>query len=336
MTGQGYKSPVIENSKIRTPKGGCLARNVHGYNARQYSFQGIRVLADDEAPDPPLTPHQRKLVKALTPAQIRAIDLALLANISPHWRNVARVVAATMLDVENRAGGIPDVFYAERVKVLVERGTIEAQGDMSRMRLLEVRFAMRSAAPNPLKPGAVIDLSNLDASNVVTKSADVEFIDVFSADVSTEEGSSAIVSAADANSGGTEPVTVGENLEASAAVDASTTDADAHAEKGIPPDTADVSVTAPAGLSTPAAESAVADSSLLTVPEAEPKEGVVTGTGSADAQLSDAGGVNTTASEATATDASGVNVAGAAVVPTDISSADLTNSPSNVEPVHTG
>jgi hypothetical protein len=173
-------------------------------------FQGIRVLADDEeAPDPPLTPHQRKLVKALTPAQIRAIDLALLANISPHWRNVARVVAATMLDVENRAGGIPDVFYAERVKVLAERGTIEAQGDMNRMRLLEVRFAMRSATANPLKPGSLIDLDNLDASKAVIRSADVEFIDVFSADAGTGQESSVQASGADSSSAAGELVVSG-------------------------------------------------------------------------------------------------------------------------------
>jgi hypothetical protein len=156
------------------------------------------VLADDEeAPDPPLTPQQRRLVKALTSAQIRAIDLALLANISPNWRSVARVVAATMLDVENRAGGIPDVFYAERVRLLVERGIIEAQGDMSRMRLLEVRFATRSATANSLKSGSVIDLGNLDASHAVTKSADVEFIDVFSADASTGQESNVEASGAD-------------------------------------------------------------------------------------------------------------------------------------------
>lgn len=44
------------------------------------------------------------------------------------------------LDPERRPG-IPDVFYAQRVRTLVERGVLEAADDLSRMRYCEVRKA---------------------------------------------------------------------------------------------------------------------------------------------------------------------------------------------------
>ncbi len=35
---------------------------------------------------------------------------------------------------------IPDVFYAQRVRMLVERGVLQAQGDLTRMGCCEVRI----------------------------------------------------------------------------------------------------------------------------------------------------------------------------------------------------
>lgn len=43
------------------------------------------------------------------------------------------------LDPQRRPG-IADVFYAQRVRKLVARGVLEAQGDLARMRHGEVRI----------------------------------------------------------------------------------------------------------------------------------------------------------------------------------------------------
>lgn len=68
------------------------------------------------------------------------IDQALMANITYQWRKIARVVGTTMgqIDSEQRAG-IMDSYFAERVVLLIEKGFIEYEGDLSEMRNCEVR-----------------------------------------------------------------------------------------------------------------------------------------------------------------------------------------------------
>lgn len=93
-----------------------------------------------EPPDPPLSAAQRALVGALTADAVLAIDEALLSNASTQWRKVARIVGMTMSSLPARVHGIPDVYYAERVRELVARGLLESQGDLTRMRYSEVRL----------------------------------------------------------------------------------------------------------------------------------------------------------------------------------------------------
>lgn len=93
----------------------------------------------DIDPDPELTPEQLNLVAELTETEIEAIDNALLANASEKWRKVARVVGATMMELPCRVEGVPDVFYSQRVRKLVEVGLLESQGNLSHMRHSEVR-----------------------------------------------------------------------------------------------------------------------------------------------------------------------------------------------------
>ena len=91
--------------------------------------------------DPPLTDEQIVLVGNLSKAEINNIDSALLSNISAQWRKVARVVSTTMTEHKNRIIGIPDVFYAQRVSHLAEKGIIESQGNLKAMRFCEVRVS---------------------------------------------------------------------------------------------------------------------------------------------------------------------------------------------------
>jgi hypothetical protein len=82
----------------------------------------------------------------LTSEQIRAIDLALLSNVVTQWRKVAQVVGTTMSELQSRVGGIPDIYYAERVRELVRNGVVEAQGNLHAMRFGEVRKCAISGA----------------------------------------------------------------------------------------------------------------------------------------------------------------------------------------------
>jgi hypothetical protein len=90
-------------------------------------------------PDPPLSAEQEKVIGALSQSQIDTVDRAILSNSVTHWRKVVRVVSSAMAQVGQTLPGVPDLFYAERVRKLVERGALDAQGDLRRMRYSEVR-----------------------------------------------------------------------------------------------------------------------------------------------------------------------------------------------------
>jgi len=89
-------------------------------------------------PDAPMTPAERAAVAALTPAQIAALDETLLANTHDRWRKVAMVIAKSW-DSAEQWPGVPDSFYAERMRELVARGLLESQGNLLYMRFSEVR-----------------------------------------------------------------------------------------------------------------------------------------------------------------------------------------------------
>ncbi|CAH0199117.1 DUF3658 domain-containing protein [Stenotrophomonas lactitubi] len=95
----------------------------------------------DDAPDSDahLTDEQRHRIAALTDEDVAWIDQQLLSRCDDQFRKVAYVVATAMSLDPERQPGIPDVFYAGRVRRLVERGVLEAVGDLSRMRYSEVR-----------------------------------------------------------------------------------------------------------------------------------------------------------------------------------------------------
>ncbi len=97
--------------------------------------------AHDVKPDPPLSADQTAVVESLTERELAEIDQALLANCADRWRKVAAVVGRTMTDeVLRRFPGIPDVYFGRRVRQLVERGVLEASGNLDSMRYSEVRL----------------------------------------------------------------------------------------------------------------------------------------------------------------------------------------------------
>jgi hypothetical protein len=96
------------------------------------------VPTDSESPDPSLTPEQFRVALALSPEIVRRIDAQILSHSRPSPRKVALIVALTMDEFSSEAKDLPDVYYASRVKSLVQSGALVAQGDLSRMRYSEV------------------------------------------------------------------------------------------------------------------------------------------------------------------------------------------------------
>lgn len=94
---------------------------------------------NDDIDDTELSPAEDARVAKLSQAELALIDAALLSQVSDDWRKVARVVRMAMLSMPDRPSGVPDVFFAKRVGLLVESGHLESQGDLRRMRFTEVR-----------------------------------------------------------------------------------------------------------------------------------------------------------------------------------------------------
>lgn len=95
---------------------------------------------DDEADDPPLTATQQAAADRLTAADLRTIDGALLRNLTGNYRKVAMIVSLAMGSDKSFYPDVIDVFYAQRLKLMVERGLVESVGDLNRMRYSEVRL----------------------------------------------------------------------------------------------------------------------------------------------------------------------------------------------------
>jgi hypothetical protein len=94
----------------------------------------------DIDPCGPLTPQEEAAADALSLEMLRRIDAALLSHARKTNRKIAMLVGLTMMDPSLRVAGLPDVFYAQRIRMLVEKGLLVAEGSLGYMRYSEVRL----------------------------------------------------------------------------------------------------------------------------------------------------------------------------------------------------
>jgi hypothetical protein len=103
-------------------------------------FWDLKYMKNQDAkPDGKLTSEQEMLVKQLTEDEVYEIDMALLSNTNDRWHKVAMVVAKTMQKLPCRINGIPDIYYSQRIRNMVDEKQLVARGDLSYMRYSEVR-----------------------------------------------------------------------------------------------------------------------------------------------------------------------------------------------------
>ena len=89
--------------------------------------------------DPALTPEQKRMVDQLSEIDVKEIDQALLSNCSYDWCQVARIVLTTMIELDN-GRGLPNAYFADRMRHLVREGILESKGDLTSTRFSEVRL----------------------------------------------------------------------------------------------------------------------------------------------------------------------------------------------------
>jgi hypothetical protein len=94
----------------------------------------------DHPPDRQLTAEELVIAGALSPDMVRRIDAVLLAQARVDARKVAMLVGIAMDDPAIHVDGLPDVYFAGRVKAMVEKGLLIASGNLASMRYSEVRL----------------------------------------------------------------------------------------------------------------------------------------------------------------------------------------------------
>ena len=108
-----------------------------------HQFPNLRpayLSAQQPIPDPDLTDVQKALVAGLSQEQVDEVDSLLLSHATANWRKVAMLVGLSMMDTKCHLGSLPDVYFAQRVRNLVQTGRLESAGDLGSMRHSEVRL----------------------------------------------------------------------------------------------------------------------------------------------------------------------------------------------------
>jgi hypothetical protein len=70
------------------------------------------------------------LIDELTGDTLGQIDAALMSLTTPKPRKVAGIIGRTLASSPARVPGLPDFFYSERVRFLIESGALELVGDV--------------------------------------------------------------------------------------------------------------------------------------------------------------------------------------------------------------
>lgn len=71
------------------------------------------------------------------------VDAAIMRAAKKSWQKVAMIVAKVITVEPYRQLRLQDLGVAERVKLLVADGRLEAQGNLDRMRYSEVRLPLK-------------------------------------------------------------------------------------------------------------------------------------------------------------------------------------------------
>ena len=86
-----------------------------------------------------LDEEEAAIVAAFTPAQVDAIDDALLSDITPTWSKVAMILGKQLKAKPGIPDDVPLEYYWERICRMIERGDLDSQGNIRRIRFSEVR-----------------------------------------------------------------------------------------------------------------------------------------------------------------------------------------------------
>ena len=89
--------------------------------------------------DPELSAEHIEIISGLSDIDIADIDKHLLSFTNENWRKIAMVVGSALMESQKKYKGVPDLYYAQRVRKMISDGVLESQGFIENMRYSEVR-----------------------------------------------------------------------------------------------------------------------------------------------------------------------------------------------------
>lgn len=95
--------------------------------------------ADSEFEDEGPTPEELAKIRKATPQDAAAVDELVLGKCAGRWRKVAMVVGSSLEEFDVRFPNLPYIYMQLRIVELIEKGRLEAQGDVMSMRHSEIR-----------------------------------------------------------------------------------------------------------------------------------------------------------------------------------------------------
>jgi hypothetical protein len=120
--------------------GACaLALNLLSSGKFPSSRGGQAMDPDEHLFGGPMDVDEAKIVAALEPGQVAAIDAAILQDVPDGWSKVAMVLGKQLKVRAGIPNDIPLEYYWQRLSLLVDQGRVEVQGDLRRARYSEVR-----------------------------------------------------------------------------------------------------------------------------------------------------------------------------------------------------
>ena len=92
-------------------------------------------------PDSEMSRRQREFVSTLSAENIACIDLAILNLVSSRWRKFSYIVMGVMRELGGDLTELPDLYVAERLRILEGNPKFETRGYTRNMRYAEIRKA---------------------------------------------------------------------------------------------------------------------------------------------------------------------------------------------------
>ena len=90
-------------------------------------------------PDQELSADHIELISTLSEKEIKNIDQVIYSHTSSSWKKMARVAGSAVLELKDNYKGVPDLYFAQRIRRMVNEGALEYQGNLESMRYSEVR-----------------------------------------------------------------------------------------------------------------------------------------------------------------------------------------------------